>query len=95
MKPTLIILLSLFPLFLSGQIISADSALALMKNWYQYQYDNIDSAVLEEIPDFNSKRFMLKDNCLLSEDGKRFYTTDIPSSFYGDTIKVPDGVEVV
>lgn len=95
MKPTLIILLSLFPLFLSGQIISADSALALMKNWYKYKYDNIDSIVLEEIPDFNSKRFMLKDNCLLSEDGKRFYTTDIPSSFYGDTIKVPDGVEVV
>ena len=95
MKPTLIILLSLFPLFLSGQIISADSALALMKNWYQYEYDNIDSAVFEEIPDFNSKRFILKNNCLLSEDGKRLYTTDIPSSFDGDTIKVPDGVEVV
>ncbi|MBQ3617851.1 MAG: hypothetical protein II939_06770 [Bacteroidales bacterium] len=99
MKPTLIILLSLFPLFLSGQIISADSALALMKNWYQYKYDNIDSAVFEEIPDFNSKRFILKDNCLLSEDGKRFYTSKIPWSysydFYGDTIKVPDGVEVV
>lgn len=99
MKPTLIILLSLFPLFLSGQIISADSALALMKNWYQYKYDNIDSIVLEKIPDFNSKRFILKNNCLLSEDGKRLYTTDTPSSyfydFYGDTIKVPDGVEVV
>ena len=99
MKPTLIILLSLFPLFLSGQIISADSALAVMEKWYKYKYDNIDSIVLEEIPDFNSKRFMLKDNCLLSEDGKRFYTSKIPWSysydFYGDTIKVPDGVEVV
>ncbi|MBP5502740.1 MAG: leucine-rich repeat protein [Bacteroidales bacterium] len=71
------------------------------KDWFNYEdtivsQSDIKKIVLEKMPDFYSKSFIYKDNCLLSADGEILYASDnmIPSNDFS-SIKVPKGVKSI